>query len=129
MADEEKESTRRKVRRVEMMQVASAVAVGLMLLPLVVENLAYYWWWWTALAFIALYGAIRPLFIETTQLRARFFEVIGEERGAEFLDQLYKYTRGEPIPVPAPPPAMPEPQIPIAKSSATAESAPPPPQA
>src|SRR6185369_4154840 len=76
MADEEKESARRKglVRRIEMMQVASAVAVGLMLLPLVVENLAYYWWWWATLVFIALFGAIRPLFIETTQNEARLVE-------------------------------------------------------
>jgi small basic protein len=174
MADEEKESARRKglVRRIEMMQVASAVAIGLMLLPVVVEKLAYYGWWWATLALVALFGAIRPLFIETTQnqarlvenyvvndvriailkqlgvpddvilalgkitpfpfsgtglqLRDRFFEVIGEERGAEFLDQLYKYTRGEPIPAPAPTPAMPGPQMPIAKPPATAESAPPP---
>lgn len=174
MADEEKESARKGlVRRIEMMQVASAVAIGVMLLPLVVEKLAYYWWWWTTLALIALFGAIRPLFIETTQnqerlvenyvvndvriatlkqlgvpddvilalgkinpfsgtglqLRDKFFQVIGEERGAEFIEQLYKYTRGEPIPAPTPATPVPGPTTMTIKPPATAESAQQPSQA
>jgi len=129
------------VRFIELWQVTSAIAAGLLLLPWLTNDLVDYDVWFVlALTVIAMAGAIRPMLIDTSEdltrlvaryvitdvriatlkelqlppdvilalttmntfsgtglaFKKRFFQVIGEERGAAFLDCLYKYLREEP---------------------------------
>src|SRR5437868_13524199 len=50
------------VKYIELAQVVSAAAIGVMILPLF-SGLAYYGWWWTILIVVAVAGALVPFFL------------------------------------------------------------------